>query len=333
MAGATDKRRHEVLRAIVADYIASQEPVGSKTLVERHQLGVSSATIRNDMAVLESEGYIVQQHASSGRIPTEKGYRLFVDSIHEVKPLSAAERRAILRFLEGGVDLEDVLRRSVQLLSQLTHQAAVVQLPALTSTELRHCEVVQLTESKLLLVVITENGRVEQRNVDLDAPITPEGVAGLRATLNRALVGVPFQTARELLATLADHADPTVRPAVDRCAQVLIDTLVDAPTDRMLLAGASHLSTLHTGLPAVLDALEEQVVVLKLLANVHDLGAMEVSIGEENEDEGLHHASIVTTGYGFGGMGVVGPTFMDYPGTMSKVSAVAQYVSKVLAGH
>ncbi len=88
MAGATDKRRQAVLRAIVADYIASQEPVGSKALLERHQLQVSSATIRNDMAVLESEGLIAQQHASSGRIPTEKGYRVFVDSISEIKPLS-----------------------------------------------------------------------------------------------------------------------------------------------------------------------------------------------------------------------------------------------------
>ena len=120
MSSATQRRRHEVLRAIVADYIASQEPVGSKTLVDRHSLGVSSATIRNDMAALESEGYIEQQHASSGRIPTQKGYRLFVDSINEVKPLSQAEHAAISRFLNEGVDVEDVLRRSVQLLSQLT---------------------------------------------------------------------------------------------------------------------------------------------------------------------------------------------------------------------
>mgnify|MGYP001759083023 CR=1 FL=1 len=99
MSSQTDKRRQEVLRAIVSDYVASQEPVGSKALVERHNLGVSSATIRNDMAVLEAEGYIQQEHASSGRIPTEKGYRLFVDNLSQIKPLSRAERRAILEFL------------------------------------------------------------------------------------------------------------------------------------------------------------------------------------------------------------------------------------------
>src|SRR5438105_14719652 len=108
MANAED-RRFEVLRAIVADFVSTKEPVGSKALVERHNLGVSSATVRNDMAVLEAEGYIAQPHTSSGRVPTDKGYRQFVDRISEVKPLSTAERRAILDFLESGVDLDDVL--------------------------------------------------------------------------------------------------------------------------------------------------------------------------------------------------------------------------------
>ena len=117
MAGPARDRRQAVLRAIVADYIASQEPVGSKTLVERHKLNVSSATIRNDMAVLEAEGFIAQPHASSGRVPTEKGYRAFVDAINDVKPLSPPERRAISDFLESSVDLEDIMRRSAHLLA------------------------------------------------------------------------------------------------------------------------------------------------------------------------------------------------------------------------
>ena len=187
--GTADQRRQAVLRAIVADYIASQEPVGSKSLVERHKMGVSSATVRNDMAVLEQQGYISQTHASSGRIPTEAGYRAFVDALHDVKPLSAAERHAILDFLENGVDLEDVLRRSVQLLAQLTNQAAVVQLPTLTISRVKHCEVVELTPTRLLLVLITDAGRVDQRNVELSAPIGPEGVRLLRDLLNEALVG------------------------------------------------------------------------------------------------------------------------------------------------
>src|SRR5688572_33242655 len=120
-----DDRKLEVLRAIVTDYVSSQEPVGSKALVDRHDLGVSPATVRNDMSALEEEGYIVQPHTSAGRVPTPKGYRLFVDKLSSVKPLSSAERRAIERFLEGAVDLDDVISRTVRLLSQLTKQVAV----------------------------------------------------------------------------------------------------------------------------------------------------------------------------------------------------------------
>ena len=127
-----DERRLAVLRAIVEDYVATQEPVGSKALVERHHLGVSPATIRNDMAALEEDGLIAQPHTSAGRVPTDKGYRLFVDRLSQVKPLTPAERRAIQAFLDGAVDLDDVVRRTVRLLAQLTRQVAVVQYPSLT---------------------------------------------------------------------------------------------------------------------------------------------------------------------------------------------------------
>ena len=125
----SEERRLAVLRAIVEDYVATEEPVGSKTLVERHGLGVSPATVRNDMAVLEEEGFIHQPHTSAGRVPTDKGYRLFVDRLTGIKPMSAAEKRAITTILDGAVDLDDVVRRSVRLLSQLTHQLAIVQYP------------------------------------------------------------------------------------------------------------------------------------------------------------------------------------------------------------
>lgn len=321
-----------MLNAIVADYIASQEPVGSKALVERHKLQVSPATIRNDMAALEAEGLIAQQHASSGRIPTEKGYRMFVDSIHEIKPLSVAERSAILNFLERGVDLEDVLRRSVQLLAQLTRQAAVIQLPSLRTSRVKHCEVVALTPTRLLLVMITDLGRVEQRNVELVRPITDVGP--LRALLNNALADKTMADASAALADLVEHTPSDMRDEMLRCATVLIETLVEAPSDRLILAGTSHLSRISPLSASVLEALEEQVVVLKLLSHVQE-GEVNVSIGAEHQDHELQSASIVSTGYGdedatFGALGVVGPTYMDYTGTISKVSAVAQYVSRVL---
>src|SRR6476469_2439921 len=134
----SDERRLAVLRAIVEDYVHTREPVGSKALVERHPFGVSSATIRNDMAVLEDEGLIVQPHTSAGRVPTDAGYRLFVDRLAEVRAMSQPERKAISGFLAGAVDLDDVVDRTVHLLASLTQQVAVVQYPSLTRSTVRH---------------------------------------------------------------------------------------------------------------------------------------------------------------------------------------------------
>ena len=134
-----------MLRAIVEDFIATNEPVGSKTLVERHNLGVSSATIRNDMAALEEDGLIHQPHTSAGRVPTDAGYRMFVDRLGEIKPLSGAEKRAISAFLDGAVDLDDVLHRAVRALAQLTRNVAVVQYPTLSRSRVRHLELVMIS--------------------------------------------------------------------------------------------------------------------------------------------------------------------------------------------
>ncbi|KAA2266075.1 heat-inducible transcriptional repressor HrcA [Solihabitans fulvus] len=336
-----DERRFEVLRAIVADYVSNQEPVGSKALVERHNLGVSSATVRNDMATLEEDGYITQPHTSAGRVPTDKGYRLFVDRLSEVKPLSSAERRAIHNFLEGAFDLDDVLRRSVRLLAQLTRQVAVVQYPTLTRSTVRHLEVLGITPARLMLVLITDTGRVDQRAVDLGDVITEADVARLRTVLNAALVGKRLTEASAAVAELPEQAPAELRGTMTRVCTVLIESLVEHPEERLVLGGTANLTRSIADFPGslrqVLEALEEQVVVLKLLAVAKDEGTLTVRIGEENEAEEMRSTSVVSIGYGsrgtlLGGMGVVGPTRMDYPGTMAAVRAVAAYVGEVLTG-
>src|SRR6201995_1431622 len=154
----TDERRFAVLRAIVADYVATHEPVGSKMIVDRHNLGVSSATVRNDMAVLEEDGLIAQPHTSAGRVPTDAGYRMFVDRLTDIKPLSGAEKRGIPTFLDGAVDLDDVLHRAVRALAQLTRNVAVVQYPTLSRSRVRHLELVSISTTRLMLVLITDTG-------------------------------------------------------------------------------------------------------------------------------------------------------------------------------
>jgi heat-inducible transcriptional repressor len=336
---AHDERRLQVLRAIVQDYVSTNDPVGSKALAERHDLGVSPATIRNDMAVLEEQGYIAQPHTSAGRVPTDKGYRLFVDRLSAVKPLSVAERRAIERFLDGAVDLHDVLGRTVRLLAQLTRQVAVVQYPALSRSAVRHLEIVQVADARLLLVLITDTGRVEQRVVECPSAVDAEDVAELRTLLNSAFVGRKLAEAGSAVPDLLESAPPHLRTLVGAVGATLVETLVEPGDDRLVIGGTANLARVAMDFPGslrpLMEALEEQVVVLRLMSEV-DPSHVLVRIGEENAHESLVGASVVTVGYGsgdraLGGLGVVGPTRMDYPGNMAAVRAVARYVGQILA--
>ena len=337
---AHDERRLQVLRAIVQDYVSTNDPVGSKALAERHDLGVSPATIRNDMAVLEEQGYIAQPHTSAGRVPTDKGYRLFVDRLSAVKPLSVAERKAIERFLDGAVDLHDVLGRTVRLLAQLTRQVAVVQYPTLSRSAVRHLEVVQVAGSRLLLVLITDTGRVEQRVVECPVDVDHDSVAELRTLLNGAFTGAKLADAGSKVPDLVESAPPHLRPLVAALSSTLVETLVEPGEDRLVVGGTANLARTALDLPGtvrpILEALEEQVVVLKLISEVDTGGTVVVRIGEENAHEALTGASVVSVGYGsadraLGGLGIVGPTRMDYPMNMAAVRAVARYVGQLLA--
>jgi heat-inducible transcriptional repressor len=289
-----DDRKLTVLRAIVEDYVSTTEPVGSKSLVDRHHFDVSPATIRNDMAVLEEQGFIAQPHTSAGRIPTDKGYRLFVDRLSSVKPLSAAERRAIETFLAGAYNLDDVVMRTVRLLVQLTRQVAVVQYPSLTRSAIRHIELVPLTPQKLLLVLMVS---------DLAERIP----AGERTNANAVLA-------------------------------VLLASLVERNEEKIVFGGAANLAAhdFSKGLREVLEALEEQVVLMRLLGEATEPAILTVRIGAENQVAGLQSTSVVSTWYGnadqpLAKLGVLGPTRMDYPGTMGAVRAVARYVGQILA--
>ena len=352
-------RRLKVLSAIVTDYVRTREPVGSKALVERYRLGVSPATIRNDMAALEDEGYSHQPHTSAGRVPTQKGYRLFVDEVARIKPLSAPERAAITALLSGAVDLEQVVARTVRALAQLTGQLAVVEYPSLRYAALQHLELVALGPERILLVIITDTGRVDQRTVtlrtrtaagnrrdggfDVTDVVDPLVLERLRTRLNGALVGNRAADVGPILAALAEQATADERHLLDAVADELIDALRPDAEERLVVAGTANLARStpdFSSLGPLLDAIEEQVVLLRLFtADDAPTGEnrMRVSIGSENNDDALAEASVVTTTYGPGSgeavahLGVIGPTRMDYPATMTAVRAVARYLSRFLS--
>jgi heat-inducible transcriptional repressor len=335
-----DERKLDVLRAIVEDYVATHEPVGSKTLVDRHNLGVSPATVRNDMAALEEEGYITQPHTSAGRIPTDAGYRLFVDKLSTVKSLSAAEKKAISSFLVGAVDLDDVVRRTVRLLAQITRQVAIVQYPTLSRSSVRHIEVVTMTPRRLLLVLITSTGRVEQRIVETHEDVDEQLIADLRSRLNTALTGQRLTDAATSLASVTETFAPADRSLVAAVVTSLLEAFTVEGEQRIAVGGAANLTRygddFERNVKPVLEALEEHVILLKLLGEATNPQTLTVRIGHENPYEGLVTTSVVATGYGskseaLATLGIVGPTHMDYPSTMGAVRAVARYVSQILA--
>jgi heat-inducible transcriptional repressor len=291
-----EERRLAVLRAIVEDYVATEEPVGSKSLVERHGLGVSPATVRNDMAALEDEGYITQPHTSAGRVPTDKGYRLFVDRLTTVKPMSAAEKRAIATILDGAVDLDDVVNRSVRLLAQLTRQVAVVQYPTLSRSTVRHVELIAVAPTRLLVVLILSTGRVEQRVVELTDELTDEELLDLRALVNRAATGEIIADAATAVRALAPADESSATSAV---VEVLVEAMSDHRSDeRIAVGGAANLArygdSFDSAVRPLLEALEEHVILLKLLGEATTGEMLTVRIGHEGPYQELSSTSRAT---------------------------------------
>ena len=334
-----EDRRLAVLRAIVEDYVAMKEPVGSKALADRHGLGVSSATIRNDMASLEDEGLISAPHTSAGRIPTDKGYRLFVDKLSNIKPLSNAERQAIHVFLDQAVDLDDIMMRTVRLLSQLTKQVALIQYPLLGRSAVRHIELLSVSQARLLMIVIADTGRLEQRTIETPSPITETTLAQIRTRLNELLAGKLFSEVPDIMLNFSTHFESTLSPTINAIVSTLLESIVRQPDERVVVSGTSHLArsteNYSSAFSPILDALEEQVVLMRLLGESLETDTFNVRIGAENPVEEFHSASIVSSGYGVGEqavghIGVLGPTRMDYPGSIAAVRAVARYVGKIV---
>lgn len=329
-----DPRKLQILGAIVEDFVATREPVGSKALLERHDLGVSAATVRNDMSVLEAEGLIHQPHTSAGRVPTDKGYRAFVDHVAAVKPLSAPERAAIHRFLEDSEDMEELYSRTARLLSQLTHQVAMLKHPASQQAEVRHVELVKVADALLLVVLITEAGRVDQSTILLQEPRDVAFYATLRDQIVRAVGGREVTDTDDGLAGLiAAWAGPDQESVREVCDAVRA-LAASRTKERVVLVGTANLARVSEDfardVEPLLDILEEQLVLLRLLSELPaSPGTVEVLIGEEMKESALAQTSLVGAGYPSGGnLAILGPTRMDYVTGISTVQALARYISR-----
>jgi len=337
------ERGLQVLRAIVQDYVETHEPVGSKSIVERHAFGVSAATIRNDMALLEDEELITAPHTSSGRVPTDKGYRLFVNHLAQLRPLSTAQRSAIETFLADPSDLDDLMARTVRVLTQLTGQVALAQYPSFARASITHVELVGLAPNRLLVVLVTDAGGVSQRIAPLPIDVDDEDVAVLRARLSATITGTAVSDASERMLSLAqpEPGSPAARmhPALKALAGVISEELAEFRQERLVMAGAATLARreqdFRGSIHPLLEAIEEQVTLLRLMSEmVTDEHGLATSIGTENAAFGLGEASFVASNYaapgGMARVGVMGPTRMDYSSNLAAARAVARYLSRML---
>ncbi|MCM3780603.1 heat-inducible transcriptional repressor HrcA [Microbacterium hydrocarbonoxydans] len=333
------ERGLQVLRAIVQDYVETHEPVGSRSIVDRYSFGVSAATIRNDMALLEDEELIAAPHTSSGRVPTDKGYRVFVDHLAQLRPLSGAQRTAIESFLTDPADLDDLMARTVRVLTQLTGQVALAQYPSFARAQLTHIELVALAPNRLLVVLVTDAGGVSQRIAPLPADVDESDMALLRARLSALLTGRAVSDAAERLQSLLDAEEHAKNAVLRALATVIVEELGTFRQERLVMAGAATLARrehdFRGSIHPLLEAIEEQVTLIRLMSEMEaDAQGLAASIGTENASFGLDEASIVASNYaarsGTARVGVMGPTRMDYPSNLAAARAVARYLSRLL---
>jgi heat-inducible transcriptional repressor len=335
--GELGQRKAAVLHAIVEEYVRSGEPVGSETIAERAGIGVSSATIRNEMAALEELGFLSHPHTSAGRIPTDAGYRHYVDTLPSRGRLKDAQRRAIAaHFAEAILDLEEVLKGSVNLLSRLTQYAGLAVPPGASEEQLVRLELIDMGPT-LMVLAVGQHGRVDKQVLDRPEHWTPETFHGAERKL-KSLQGQTYSAAQaklleqaatvrtdehDLLLTVADVLRLATRG--DRAAHVVVGGVANLADE----AQAWRRETLRR----LFETLEREQEMLQVLEEVTTGGEVNVTIGAEHPTTGEWEASIVTAPFktgdiNLGTIGIVGPTRMDYLSAMASVRAVAERLSE-----
>ena len=324
-----DNRKAAILSAVVQQYIETAQPVGSNWIASMPGVAVSPATVRHDMVLLEEQGYLRQPHTSAGRVPTDKGYRFFVDVLRQREPnLVAADRGMVSDFFNStNVELERVLERTSDLLISLTDCAAVVVGPETTVAHIRSTQLVDLSAHVVMVVAVMSNGVVEKRTFEVETELTGAVVADATRRLAEAIVG-------KSLAELVPQnfgGDPLLSAAVEALRAA-------SNSSEIVVGGASRVAAAFEGVEQIRDVLailEQQIVVVSLIRDVLDRG-MRVAIGGETGVEPLADCSLVVAPYAGQGeargmIGVLGPTRMNYEQALSAVAVVSRRLGAVLS--
>jgi heat-inducible transcriptional repressor len=334
-------RAKKVLHAVVSEYLATGEAVGSHTVARRYALEVSPATVRAVMGELEDEGLLRHQHASAGRIPTDRGLRLYIDTLLRVRSLSHSEKEGIRGQLGPATEIQDIMQRTARLLRELSHLAVVVQAPRPKSDEVSHLEFVRLREGQLLAIIATTCGQIQNKVVHVDFPLSPGDLDRINNYLNSLVAGLTLDDMRRaVLAEIASERarsarDPVLAralglaaaamPAAERAGEILFDGQSN------LIAEAADLERAR----CALRTLEEKDQIVELLERTLAAPGICVFIGTEANLADLDDISVVAASYGsderpLGTIGVIGPSRMNYSRVIPLVDFTADVVTEML---
>jgi heat-inducible transcriptional repressor len=338
-------RSRKILYAVVTEYLATGEAVGSRTITRRHGIELSAATVRNVMADLEEMGLLEQPHTSAGRVPTDTGLRFFIDSLLKVRSLSPKEKDDIRERYGEGLDMDELFQRTSRVLSDITHYAGIVLIPNPARQKLRHIEFVPLSGGRFLCILVTHEGRIENKLVHVDFAVALGQLEQIHNYLNHLLEGLTLEEVRERvlceIGEVKNRYDDMVSSAL-RLSQAALERA--EPSPGVIVSGQANL--LDPARPAepeelarmrsLLKALEEKELMVRLLDRTLQSDRIQVFLGAETALEPLGDSAVVAMPYGpgerpVGAIAVIGPTRMNYGKVMSVVDFTADLVSEMIS--
>ena len=331
-------REKNILRFIIQQFILTANPVGSRNITKRYDIGFSPATVRNIMSDLEDSGFIDHPHTSAGRIPTDKGYRFYVDTLMDVKKLRSSEMGLINKSLETNLnETDELLKMASNLLSSITHQIACVTYPKLDSGIFEKIQIIQLTSTRILVVITIKSGLVKTITLELNSDLKPSQLDPVQQLLNERLSGLSLKEIRETFKKrfrdVEEDQHPIIRLFVDSVDKIFKD---DTRGERALITGAKNVIKQPEfenpdSFQSVIELIEDKDIIIHILEKSGENEQVYISIGSENENEKLNEYSFISKKYQLGEfsgtLGIVGPKRMEY----SKVIAIVDYIAKMIS--
>lgn len=333
-----DQRKRSILQAIVDDYITTAEPIGSRTIARRHDLGISPATIRNEMADLELLGYIEQLHTSSGRIPSAKGYRFYVDSLLAPTQISEKEIALIKDWYQVKTrHVTEVFQETAKILSRMTNNISLVVAPQVTQCNFKYLKFLPFDDSRVILVVVTDNGFVENKIIEIPVGTSFNDLQHIAESINRRLTGLSFDRIKAVM--LGESEIIVDAELLETALEILRQALVVEKNERVYLDGTTQLLSqpefkTSDKVKSFLGMLEEEQLLTDILQKQDNDGVI-VTIGGENKYSGIKDCSMVQATYRMDGqvvgtVAILGPTRMDYGKVMSVLEFMHRHLGEVL---